>query len=357
MTVTSLDKSSIKHILVIKLRHHGDVLLTTPVFNALKEQLPQAEADILIYAETRDMIQYHPNVNQIFCVDRKWKEQGNWHLLKQEWKLFQQLENRHYDLILNLSSNWRGAWLCRLLKPQRSSAELYTRRNKPSWQKSFTHPTPRVASNCLHTIERNLKPLQAIGLKYPNQIKYDMGISGEVYDKISQEYKDEGIHKKKIAHIHPGARWQFKCWENHSWQEIIRFLLSKDLNIVLTAAPSEQEILDIKEILSGNDDERIYNHAGKFSLQELAASISQASFFIGVDSAPMHMAAALGIPCLALFGPSKINEWSPWGETSAIILGQSHNKDLDAIDTQQDQRMLKDITVKNVIEQLEKSYL
>ncbi|EMM2471029.1 putative lipopolysaccharide heptosyltransferase III, partial [Raoultella ornithinolytica] len=69
-------------ILVIKLRHHGDMLLITPLIHALKQQYPAASVDVLLYEETRDMLAANPDINQIFAIDRRWKKQGTGHQLK-----------------------------------------------------------------------------------------------------------------------------------------------------------------------------------------------------------------------------------------------------------------------------------
>lgn len=338
---------------MIKLRHHGDVLLTTPVFNALKEQLPQAESDILIYSETIDMIQYHPNVNQVHCIDRKWKKQGVWLLLKKETKLLQQLKSRRYDLILNLSDNWRGAWLCRLLKPSRSSAELYLQREKLLWKKSFTHPSPQISKNCIHTIERNLEPLKAIGLDIPAHINFDIGISKQAQEKIKALYISEKLLGKPIVHIHPGARWGFKRWENSKWVTVIKHLQKKQINIVLSAAPTPDETTDIEEILSQTGAINITNLCGKLTLQELGAAIAHSSLFLGVDSAPMHMAAALKVPAVVLFGPTKITEWTPWNNPIKVF-HDGMQPDPDQIDTSSTFRMLSNITCDEVITEIQK---
>jgi heptosyltransferase-3 len=89
---------------------------------------------------------------------------------------------------------------------------------------------------------------------------------------------------------------------------------------VLTAAPDEREKKMVDAILAMADvGDRVVNLSGQFSLKELAALTSRAKLFIGVDSAPMHLAAAVGTPCVALFGPSGDKEWGPWMVPSEIV--------------------------------------
>lgn len=68
--------AEVRRALVIKLRHHGDVLLSSPVFSVLKAQAPQVEIDALVYADTAEMLSLHPAISQMFTVDRQWKQLG-----------------------------------------------------------------------------------------------------------------------------------------------------------------------------------------------------------------------------------------------------------------------------------------
>lgn len=92
-----------KRILVIKLRHHGDVLLATPVVHALKTRFPDCEIDMLVYRETADIISDNPEIAEIFTIDRSWKKQGLKTQLCEEKKLFSHLKKRRYDWAFNLS--------------------------------------------------------------------------------------------------------------------------------------------------------------------------------------------------------------------------------------------------------------
>ena len=94
-----------KRILVIKLRHHGDVLLATPVVHALKTRFPDCEIDMLVYRETADIISDNPEIAEIFTIDRSWKKQGLKTQLCEEKKLFSRLKKRRYDWALTCPTN------------------------------------------------------------------------------------------------------------------------------------------------------------------------------------------------------------------------------------------------------------
>ena len=82
-----VDRALIHRVLVIKLRHHGDVLLTSPVFSVLQRALPGVECDALVYAETAPMLEDHPSIAQVHTIDRGWKRSGLLRQLRSESRL------------------------------------------------------------------------------------------------------------------------------------------------------------------------------------------------------------------------------------------------------------------------------
>lgn len=92
-----------ERVLIIKLRHHGDVLLSTPVVDALKHKFPDCEVDMLVYAATTDVILDNRQISNIFTIDREWKKQGVRAQLAHEKALFKSLKARNYDWAFNIS--------------------------------------------------------------------------------------------------------------------------------------------------------------------------------------------------------------------------------------------------------------
>src|SRR4249919_361664 len=101
----AIDLTGLKRALVIQLRHHGDVLLTSPVFTVLKNHAPSLEVDALVYADTRAMLDLHPAIAQVHVVDRRWKGLAAPARLMREWRLQATMRERGYDLIVHLSEH------------------------------------------------------------------------------------------------------------------------------------------------------------------------------------------------------------------------------------------------------------
>src|SRR5689334_14247243 len=161
----AVDPSAVRRALVVKLRHHGDVLLTSPVFSVLRRHAPHAEVDALVYADTRDMLEGHPGIARIHGIDRDWKRKGIGAQLAGETALLSALRSRSYDLLVHLTNHWRGAWLSQLLRPRWSVAPP---RDGAFWRWSFSHHYSLPKATPRHTVEANLDALRRLGI-YPEE--------------------------------------------------------------------------------------------------------------------------------------------------------------------------------------------
>lgn len=340
------------HALIIKLRHHGDVLLTTPLISALHHYFPGIQVDALVYLETADILRYNSEVHQLHTIDRKSNRQSFSNRLKNEYYLARALRSQHYDLIIHLTESWRGAFMCKLLRPKRSIAFAFPRRNNLIWNSCFTDLIP-MPTQPLHNVEWQLSTLSAFKISLDNErLPLHLEIDPTAQNHVSELLIQSGWKGEPYILIHPGSRWFFKCWEDHRYPEVIDALRQQGYAVVLTAAPDKQErkILDnIYSDLSSTD--HVYSLAGQLTLAELAAAIGNAVLFIGVDSVPMHMAAALQIPSVALFGPSKVHEWSPWQSPTQILHAAQWGEipDPDTIHTGTGERYLSAIPTDAVI--------
>lgn len=151
--------------------------------------------------------------------------------------------------------------------------------------------------------------------------------------------------------IQPTSRWLYKYWDDAKMAQLIEGLATSRLPVVLTAAPDKKEQEMVEHIISLCRGVKPVSLAGQLSLPQLAAVIDGARLFIGVDSAPMHIAAALDIPCVALFGPTKLQRWRPWTEKSTVLWAGDYAElpDPDTIDTQTRQRYLSAIPLEPVL--------
>ena len=308
--------ADVRRALVIKLRHHGDVLLSSPVFSVLKAHAPQVEIDALVYADTAEMLTLHPAISQVHGIDRQWKKLGPLGQLAAEWRLLQTLRGRRYDLVVHLTEHPRGAWLARFTGARWAVAPKVNGRGG-FWRKAFTHFHSSPRGTPRHTVETNLDALRRIGL-YParDERRVTLVPGGNAEARVDALLREHRLESGRFVHIHPASRWLFKCWTAAGWAATIERLRAAGWPVVLTAAPGAEEGALVEAIQRRLAAPAI-SLAGQLSLKELAALTARARLFVGVDSAPMHMAAAMDIPTVALFGPSGEKHWGPWSNDGA----------------------------------------
>ena len=314
------DLGSVKRVLVIKMRHHGDVLLTSPVFSTLKKALPQATVDAFIYKDTLPMLQGHPGIADFLLYDRRWKELSTLKKICKEVKLLREIRKRGYDLVINLTEGDRGAIaasvsgaFCRVGFDPKGSGFFGKR-------KAFTHlvkscPYPR------HTVERQLDVLRKIGI-FPEVEERDLflHIPEEAKKRVSELLEKEELRRGHYTLIHPVSRWRFKCLQAKQIARLITSLHGRAERVVVSAGPDAAEREMVDEILALAPDVPVLNCAGMLTLKELAALIGFSKALICVDSVPLHIASALKTPVVALFGPTSDQNWGPWMHPHAAVV-------------------------------------
>jgi heptosyltransferase III len=300
-----------KRILVIKLKQPGDVLVSTPVIAALKEAWPECHLTYLVPKGTEAMVAGHPGLDGLLVVDRRG---AGWAEVLQ---FISQLRQWHFDLVLELSGGDRGA-IYSFLTGARERLGLEHPR-QPFWQRRgcFTRLLPRPDVK-MHMVDQNLAAVRALGIE-PVQPRLQFFWDQEAEAQVQGLLAAHNLQDRPFAVMHPGAGWRFKCWTPEGYTRVIEALQDEwGLPVVLTGSKAAHEQDLLAAILSECRVTPI-NLVGQLSLKELGALIARARLFFGMDSAPMHLAAAVNTPAVALFGPSGVFNWGPWGEGHLVI--------------------------------------
>ena len=317
------DLTGVKKILVVKLRHHGDVLLTAPVFSNLQAALPQAKIDAMVYQDTIPMLEGHPAIQQFLPYDRKWKKLPFFGKLFKEFSLLKKIHREKYDLVINLTEGDRGAIaalvscakICVGFDPEgkgfKGKRQIYSHLVKNC-------KTPR------HTVEKNLDALRRIGI-FPTPEERDVyfAIPEESKKRVAELLQDHGIPSKGYFLLHPVSRWKFKCWPPSLVAKLINELHQRGERIILTASPDPQELQMLDEIIQLAPQVPVLNLGGKTSLKDLGALIDSSRCLICVDSVPLHMSSGLKSPTVVLFGPTSEINWGPWLNQHARVVAQN----------------------------------
>jgi heptosyltransferase-3 len=307
----------VKNILVIKLRHIGDVLLTIPVFRALRESFPDARITALVNSGTQDVLSGHPLIDEIIVFERTTKALPLISRLNRELSFMNLVHSKHFDMAVDLTSGDRAAILAvasgaryRLAYDPEGSGFVGKRY-------LYTHRTHKDGSR--HMVLQNLDVVRKFGIT-TEDLTVDFFVPDDAKEFARNVFKKHSINESDtVIHIHPTSRWLFKCWKDEYMADVINSLLGKGVKVILTSSPAEKEMEKTKRIIWMVDDRaRIVDLCGRTTIKQLAAVSERASLFLGVDSAPMHIAAAVNTPVVALFGPTGEAEWGPWGEHTLI---------------------------------------
>lgn len=308
----------IKKILVIKLRHIGDVLLTVPVFRALRENFPGARIAVLVNSGTEEVLSGHPLIDEIIIYDRGIKKLPPVRKYAKELSFLNMVRSRGFDLSVDLTSGDRPAILSFISGAKYRFAYDPGGAGLPGKRYLYTHRACKDGSR--HMVMQNLDIIGQFGIT-TDDLTVDLAIPEDARLFARRVFEQNNIKESDtVVHIHPTSRWLFKCWKDENMAEVIDRLTDKGIKVIVTSAPVGKELEKTERILSLLKSRPLpVNLCGKTSIKQLAAVAAAANLFFGVDSAPMHIAAAVGTPVIALFGPTGDENWGPWGKEHKVI--------------------------------------
>lgn len=307
------------NILVIKLRQIGDVLLATPTIQALKRHFPDSSITVLVNAGTEHLLPGKDIIDEVLIYDRKWKKLPVFEMVSKEAGLLKALRSRRFDIAVNLTEGDRGiilSWLSRAS----IRAGLYKTGLKYVWKRFFlTHRVHMLWDE--HVVEQNLHVIRKIGVE-PVEADMDIRLQFDTRadEDISGMLENAGMkNDEKFVHIHPTSLWLFKAWRDDAMAEVIDYLqIKRGVRVVITCQDEKTQLERVGNILAMAESSPV-NLSGKTTIKHLVALSKRSLFFFGIDTAPMHIAAAAGRPVVALFGPSDEKNFGPWSKNSTVI--------------------------------------
>lgn len=285
-----------RRILLIQNKRIGDVVLTAPVFHALRSAYPEAIISVVMDGACRGVDAIMPGIEPLYFY------KGGLN-----FKFWRKIFFRQWDLCLEFTGTDRAVLVALI---SRASLRATYARHADSFIRRWVFPQ-RVESNVktLHTIEYHLDLLKAVGIS-TGQMQRGISVSNTALHDTKEILKSRGIGKN-FAVIHPGAARSEKMWGVDNWVRIAKFLTTHiGMDVVLTGGGNFDELEQISQILS-RSSARVFSLAGSTTLEILAATIAQARIYVGVDTGAAHIADALGIPCVVLFGSTNPLHWGP----------------------------------------------
>ncbi|MBI5238010.1 MAG: glycosyltransferase family 9 protein [Deltaproteobacteria bacterium] len=306
----------IKKVLLIRIDGLGDVAMSAPVFGSLKEIFPDARITLLAASWSRDMVEVIPGLDEIIFFDAPWMVKGRDEKKENVFKVIRKLRKERFDLAVDFRGDFRNNILMSV-----SNARYRLGFNITGCGFLLTHVVPcaddhhptrmclsvmrylnpkcTVVSNPLWTTEKDREC--AVGLLRENGL-------------------DPGKDGLPVVVIHPGAKWYGRRWMPERYAEIgDRLIEDYRANVIFSGAPGDAML--VRHIADMMRHKAVIT-AGRTSLRQFLALLEESDLFIGVDSGPMHMAAAMGTRVIVMFGPALPEAVGPYGLGHIVVTRQ-----------------------------------
>ena len=292
-------------ILIIHTAFIGDIVLSTPLIQKLKDLYPKSEIDYLTLPTNQSVLYNNPNLNEIILYDKKGKDKG----IKGFLKVLKILKQKKYDYAVIPHRFIKSILLAKLAKiPDIVGFDVAT--GSSLLDKKVHYDMKK------HEVERLLNLVGYEGKRIPVRI-YPAKENFVKIEKILKNSGYTGKKEQKLILVAPGSQRPEKMWPIEKYREIIeRLKKNKNYFIGITGSKSEKELP-----LNFEKDKNVIDFRGEISLVEFGALISKADVVVGNDSSPIHIASGFEKPfVIGIFGPGKRSlGFFPWTEKSNVI--------------------------------------
>jgi heptosyltransferase-1 len=317
------EKDPPQSILIVKLSAIGDVIQTLPMMEALKDQYPQAQIDWVVEEGASELLFGHPALNRVLVSRRKsWQRRlchkGHFLATYREIRRFiRELRSVRYDWVIDNHGIFKSGILVALSRGRRKIGFKPFPGIADEGNYLFTNERYQPLPIDRHALERYLDLIAQVGVSAKRPaLKFSLA-AGAV-QKAEKLLGEQGFTSAPLIVIHPMAKWATKQWPLENFARLADNLLPQGASLVFTGSPEDrkavQAILDQMRI-----QQRAVNLAGRTGLKELAGLFFLADLVLTPDTGPMHLAAAVKAPLVALFGPTAPWRTGPYGEDHLIL--------------------------------------
>ncbi len=284
-------------IIVISMRQIGDVLLVTPLLNSLRHAYPYAEIDVVVFQNKGEMLDGNPHINQIVEVAEKLNFYQHYQFIK---TIF-----RRYDLAISTQTGDRPSFYAWLAAPYRVNV-VPEYRLQNAWKYWIAQRWTIFDDKSQHTVLQNLQLVDLMDIP-----RYYQVIPPRTQDTNWQKLLPFDMVTTNYVVLHLVPRWRYKYWTVWGWKKLIDELVKLKLKIVMTGSQHPDELNYIQQVL-GEQSHHVINLAGQLAFKQITVLLQNSKLYVGPDTAVTHLAAATGVPCVALFGPTNPVKWAPF---------------------------------------------
>lgn len=276
-------------ILIIQTAFLGDLILSLPVIQVIKNNIENSSVDILCYARFANVLDNNPYINEIIKYDKRDKDSG----VSGFKKVLKTIKGNKYDVVISIQRFLRSTLLSKL------SGALKTISFDNSTS-SFLY-SDRVKYKNTHEILRNFELLKPLGINQNELVTPQLFPSEKDNETVNKIFQGLNIKSKNdIICIAPGSVWFTKRFPLEKFVNLLDKLSDGKFKIALIGGAGDSELCE--NIISKTNHNEVYNYAGKLSLLQSTELIKRCALLITNDSAPLHIGNAVGTKVIALFG-------------------------------------------------------
>ncbi len=299
------DLSRVRSVLVLRHRAAGDLLLTTPALRALRAGLPSARIDVLVSRGTGAILRGNPDVDRVLEIDRRsLRSQASWYV---------RLIRGGYDLVLDMVSNPRSAFMTALTRaPVRVGYDLRGRRYAYTIRIAREQAGPDGARG-RYAPESSLDLVRALGM--PSRgLELTIHVPPEARARIDSWIRGCGLGNRPIIACLPSGTWPTKSWIPERFAAVMDALHDAG-DVLWLWGPGEESLAERCRRLMANPS----TLPPATPWQDLAALLQRCALLVSNDSGPKHLAVALGVPTVTIFGPTNPVAWQPRSGPHAAV--------------------------------------
>lgn len=304
-------------ILIVKLSAIGDVIHTLPALNALRRRYPRAHITWLVEPAAADLVLGHAALDRVLVSRRRQWVRGiktgpRAERLREIIRFARALRDTRYDFILDFQALLKGSlWVALARGRRKIGFGPGMAHQEMSWL-FLSERIPAISME-VHALERNLIMLEAVGI-HTRRVEYRLPVAPS--DVLWARQALAGASRPVVA-INPMAKWPTKLWVPERFAMLAdRLAAARGAAVVFTGGPEDRDAIDA---MIARMSRPAMNLAGETSLRTLAALYASVDCLVTTDTGPMHLAAAVDLPVVALFGPTAPWRTGPYGRRHRVV--------------------------------------
>jgi lipopolysaccharide heptosyltransferase I len=312
-------KNKPNSILIVKLSAIGDVVHSLPLLEVLRKNFPEARIDWLVEEEGSQIIEGHKDLDRVIVSHRKsWQKRflrvnQKAAVLKEIREFIGSLRTLQYDLVIDLQGLFKSGLLTGLSRGRRKIG--FTGGGKEG-SYLFLTERPHFFDYDKHALDRYLAAAESLSCTI-NSFKGEIPIRPIDKERVDRLLRHHSLDQEVMVAINPVARWATKLWDEQNYAPLAD-KLQRELSCKVLFTGSKGDRPLIARIVERMETHPL-NLAGEVNLKELAYLYTRCRLVISTDTGPMHIAAAMNTPVVALFGPTAPWRTGPYGRAHRVI--------------------------------------